>query len=188
MGGLAFNLTHGSIPIECYMLCHNNAKEAKKIALKSMRKSLAETLPWSLEDHLLDNILGHLNLLEEEEEANESWRLEIAEEDKPGLSSLYLHLSQIYSQIRTNLFIDFFAVPDPELIDQLQEILAELKREETTEEIEQEDEGGEIMGGNQVEVEDGGNDEVEEEDKGEDRGEDKGENQLEKSFDAIATP
>ena len=99
-------------------------------------------LPWSLEDHLLDNILGHLKLLEEEEEANESWRLEIAEEEKPGLSSLYLHLSQIYSQIRTNLFIDFdfdfigFIEP----IDQLQEMLAELKREETTEEIEQEDE------------------------------------------------
>ena len=176
---------------------HNNAKEAKKIALKSMRKSLAETLPWSLEDHLLDNILGHLNLLEEEEEeANESWRLEIAEEDKPGLFSLYLHLRQIYSRIRTRtrIFIDFDLIdlwPLPELIDQLQEILAELqeilaelKREETTEEIEQEDEGGEIMGGNQVEVEDGGNDEVEEEDKGEDRGEDKGENQLEKRFDA----
>ena len=91
---------------------HNNAKEAKKIALKSLRNSLSEVLPWSLEEHLLDNILGHLNLLEEEEEANESWRLEIAEEEKPGLSSLYLHLSQIYSQIRTNLFIDFFAVPD----------------------------------------------------------------------------
>ena len=101
---------------------------------------MAETLPWSLEDHLLDNILGHLNLLEEE--ANQPWRLETAEEEKPGLSSLYLHLSQIYSQIRTNLFIDFdfdfigFIEP----IDQLQEILAELKREETTEEIEQEDE------------------------------------------------
>ena len=80
-----------------------NAREAKKIAMKSLRKSLAEMLPWSLEDHLLDNILGHLNLLEEE--ANQSWRLETAEEDKPGLSSLYQHLSQIYSKIRNGLVL-----------------------------------------------------------------------------------
>ena len=158
---------------------HNNAKEAKKIALKSLRNSLSEVLPWSLEEHLLDNILGHLNLLEEE--ANQPWRLETAEEEKPGLSSLYLHLSQIYSQIRTNLFTNSWFNPElnHELIDPLQEILAELKTEETTEETEQEDEGGEIMGGNEVEVEveDGGNDEVKEEDKGE--------NQLEKRLETV---
>ena len=156
---------------------HNNAKEAKKIALKSLRNSLSEVLPWSLEEHLLDNILGHLNLLEEE--ANESWRLETEEEEKPGLSSLYLHLSRIYGKIRTALFSNSWNHPElnPELIDQLQEILVELKAEESTEETEHEDEGGEIMGGNKVEVE--------EEDKGDAREEDKGENQLEKRFKAV---
>ena len=121
---------------------HNNAKEAKKIARRSLRNSLSEVLPFSLEEHLLDNILGHLNLLEEE--ANESWRLETEEEDKPGLFSLYLHLSQIYSNIRTGLFCKgFYLIVTPDLIDPLREILAELKTEETAEETEQEDEGGE---------------------------------------------
>ena len=143
-------------------------------------------LPWSLEDHLLDNILGHLNLLEEE--ANQSWRLETAEEDKPGLSSLYQHLSQIYSKIRNGLVLSLINFTwgwepalTPELIDQLQEISAELKTEETTEETEQEYEGGEITGGNDVEVKDGDKDEVE---KG-DGEEDKGVNQLEKRLEAV---
>ena len=163
---------------------HNNAREAKKIAMKSLRKSLSEALPLSLEEHILDNILGHLNLLEEE--ANESWKLETAEEEKAGLSSLYLHLSQIYRSIRSRLFSPWgpyapvYYQLTPGLIDPLQEILAELKTEET----EQEDEGGEIMGGNEEEVEDGDNDEVEKGGEGEAKEEEKGENQLEKRLEA----
>ena len=153
-----------------------NAKEAKRIAMKSLRKSLAEVLPWSLEEHIMDIILGYLDLMDEE--ANESWKLETAEEEKPGLSSLYQHLSQIYSKIRTELFdvgnsgiLVYFAASEltPELLDPLQEVLSELQSEETTEEIEQEDEGGEIAGGN----EDGNIDEDEEGDEKEEK--DKGE-------------
>ena len=155
---------------------HMNAKEAKRIAMKSLRKSLAEVLPWSLEEHIMDIILGHLDLMDEE--ANESWKLETAEEEKPGLSSLYQHLSQIYSKIRTELFDIGNSELTPELLDPLQEVLSELQSEETTEEIEQEDDGGEIAGGN----EDG---DIEEDEEGDEREEeDKGENQLEKKFEA----
>ena len=163
-----------------------NAKEAKRFAMKSLRKSLAEVLPWSLEEHIMDIILGYLDLMDEE--ANESWKLETAEEEKPGLSSLYQHLSQIYSKIRTELFdignsdggLLYFAYSEltPELLDPLQEVLSELQSEETTEEIEQEDDGGEIAGGN----EDG---DIEEDEEGDEKEEeDKGENQLEKKFEA----
>ena len=160
-----------------------NAKEAKRIAMKSLRKSLAEVLPWSLEEHIMDIILGHLDLMDEE--ANESWKLETAEEEKPGLSSLYQHLSQIYSKIRTELFdvgnsgiLVYFACSElPELLDPLQEVLSELQSEETTEEIEQEGDGGEIAGGN----EDGDIDEDKEGDEKEE--EDKSEIQLEKKFE-----
>ena len=160
---------------------HINAKEVKKIimkkiAMKSLRKSLSEVLPLSLEEHILDNILGHFNLLDE------SLKLETTaeEEDKPMLSSLYHKLSQVYNKIRNNLFFSHnynYNSLTPEVIDQLQEILAELQREdgiggetmeETMEECEgleimEEGEGGEIMGGyeGQVEVEVEDNDEVE---------------------------
>ena len=80
----------------------NNAREAKKIAMKSLRKSLSEVLQVSLEEHILDNILGHLNLLDEE--ADEYWRLETAEEEISGLSSLYHHLSEVYSEMKEGLF------------------------------------------------------------------------------------
>ena len=156
---------------------HINAKEVKKIVMrkivmKRLRKSLSEVLPVSLEEHILDNILGHFNLLDE------SLKLETTaeEEDKPRLSSLYHKLSQVYTKIRKELLLLGLNnnSPTPEVIDQLREILAELESEdgvdeETTEERMEEGEGGEIMGGNEVEVEDGDNDEVE--DGGEDRDE-----------------
>ena len=164
---------------------HINAKEVKKIimkkiAMKSLRKSLSEVLPLSLEEHILDNILGHFNLLDE------SLKLETTaeEEDKPMLSSLYHKLCQVYTKIREGLLLLGFNYNPltPEVIDQLQEILAELKREdgigeETTEETMEEGEGGEIMGGNegQVEVEVEDNDEVEVGGEDEEEG-----NQLEK--------
>ena len=140
---------------------NNNAKEVKKIAVRSLRKSLSEVLPVSLEDHILDNILTHINPLEEEAKG-----LETMEEDKPILSSLYYHLTHIYSKIRTNLYRPNSLLESltAELIDPLplQEILSELKTadntgtdEETTEETEQEGEAGEyvIMGGKEAELE-----------------------------------
>ena len=109
---------------------HINTKEAKMIIMKSLRKSLSEVLPLSLEEHILENVLGHLNLLDEE--ANEFWRIETAEEDKPRLSSLYHQLSQIYTKIRNELLLlgsDYNSLT-PQVVDQLQEILAEIKRED----------------------------------------------------------
>ena len=41
-------------------------KEVKKIAIKKIKWSLSELLPLSLEEHILDNILGNINLLDEE--------------------------------------------------------------------------------------------------------------------------
>ena len=111
----------------------NNARPAKKIAMKSLRKSLSEVLQVSLEEHILDNILGHLNLLDEE--ANDYWRLEIADEDIPGLSSLYLHLSQIYNEMKNGLFWycgNAYLTPAP--IDQLEKTVSELKTEVSIEE------------------------------------------------------
>ena len=94
----------------------NIAKEVKKIAVRSLRKSLSEVLPVSLEDHILDNILTHINPLEEEAKG-----LETMEEDKPILSSLYYHLTHIYSKIRTNLYRPNSLLESltPELIDPL---------------------------------------------------------------------
>ena len=103
---------------------HINAKEAKKIVMKSLKKSLSEVLPLSLEEHILENILGHSNLLDVE--ATESWKLKTAEEDKPRLSSLYHQLSQVYTKIR-NKFLLFglnYNSLTPEVVDKLQEILA----------------------------------------------------------------
>ena len=133
---------------------HINAKEVKKIAMKSLKRSLSEVLPVSLEEHILENILGHIDLL-----ASGSWKLEIFL--YPHFSrvySLYRLLSQIYNMMRNGLF--HYHLLTLGLIDQLQEILAEIKREdsigeETTEETMEEGEGGEIMGGYEVGVEDG---------------------------------
>ena len=112
---------------------HINAKEVKKIVtkkiiMKSLRKSLSEVLPVSLEEHILDNILGNFNLLDE------SLKLEttVEEEDKPRLSSLYHQLRQVYTKIRNELLLlglNYNSLT-PEVVDQLQEILAEIKRED----------------------------------------------------------
>ena len=106
---------------------HINTKKAKKIVMKSLRKSLSEVLPLSLEEHIVENILGHLNILDEE-----SWKLKTAEEDKPRLSSLYHQLRQVYTKIRNELLLLGlnYNYLTPEVVDQLQEILAEIKRED----------------------------------------------------------
>ena len=65
---------------------HINTKKAKKIVMKSLRKSLSEVLPLSLEEHILENILGHSNLLDVE--ATESWKLKTAEEETQAVLTL----------------------------------------------------------------------------------------------------
>ena len=117
----------------------NNAREAKKIAMKSLRKSLSEVLQVSLEEHILDNILGHLNLLDEE--ADDYWRLETAEEEMSGLSSLYHHLSEVYSEMKEGLFLGLFLrkltlkpLDFGTTLMRLQEILSELKTDVSVEE------------------------------------------------------
>ena len=157
------------------------------IAMKSIKRSLSAVLPVSLEEHILENILGHLNLLDED--ANETLRLDAAEEEKPIMSSLYQHLSHVYSKIRTGLFT-FDSIGDSdsesenasgdesasessgysmgspkstrESISQIQKILSEFSKTEddTDEETDQEDEGGEIMGAKELEVQDGDDNEV----------------------------
>ena len=117
-------------------------KEVKKIATQSIKWSLSELLPLSLEEHILDNILGNINLMDEE--ANGFWRFEATEEEKPVLSSLYNHLSQIYSKIRTGLVsynLEVYSEVTPEVINRLQEILSEFSAV--------------IMGGKEVEFKDG---------------------------------
>ena len=120
---------------------HNNAKEVKKIAMKSLKRSLSEVLPVSLEEHILENILGHLNLLDEE--VNEAWRFETAEEDKSGLASLYSCLTQIYCKMRDSLFTGQASheVLPPEVLDQLQVILAEFSEKDREDNSEQVQEG-----------------------------------------------
>merc|ERR1719239_2135985 len=121
---------------------HNNAKDVKKIAMKSLKRSLSEVLPVSLEEHILENILGHLKLLDEE--ANEAWRFETLEEDKSGLATLYFTLTQIYCKMRGGLFKTgqvHHEVLSPEVFDQLQEILAEFSERDREEDSEQVQEG-----------------------------------------------
>ena len=122
-------------------------KEVKKFATRSLKRSLSKLLPaLSLEEDILDNILGYLNPLAED--ANVAWKfVETKEEDKTILTSIYRHLSEVYSWMRRGLFT--FSNKEvqkvygdyrdnkrrPLLQGQLQEILAEIK--------EGEDQGGE---------------------------------------------
>ena len=103
-----------------------DCKEVKKFTMRSLRGSLSELLPVSLDEDILDNILGYLNPLAED--ANVAWKfVETTEEDKTILTSIYRLLSEVYS------YHDYKT--RPWLRDQLQEILAEIK--------EGEDQGGE---------------------------------------------
>ena len=79
----------------------------------------------------------------------------VKEEEKPSLSSLYDHLSQIYSKIRDGLrSSEPHTELNPEIIDQLQMILSGISErkdnKETTEETQEE--GGAVSGeGGQME-------------------------------------
>merc|ERR550519_2260195 len=105
--------------------------------MKILKKSLSEVLPVSLEEHILENILSHLDLLGEE--ANEAWRVETAEKDKAGLASLYHSLTQVYCKLRDDLFsaVPVFLELAPEVLDQIPQILAEFSERETEDNDEQ---------------------------------------------------
>ena len=131
-------------------------KEVKKFAMRSLRRSLSKLLPaLSMEEDILDNILGYLNPLAED--ANVAWKfVETTEEDKTILTSIYRHLSEVFSWIRRVLF-QFSDREVKEVLDdyhdnktrpllrgQLQRILAEIKeREEDMAIDELEDQGAE---------------------------------------------
>lgn len=123
---------------------HNNAKVMKKSVMKSLKRSLSELLPLSLEEHILENILGYLNLYDEE--TNQAWRLEIPEEDYPILTTIYLSLTQIYCKMRAWLFNTgpSDGPLTPEAIDQLQEVVSEFsEREDSRDQVEKGDKVGE---------------------------------------------
>ena len=111
-----------------------DCREVKKFVMRSLRGKLSELLPvLSLEEDILDNILGYMN--PQDEDANVTWKfLETTEEEKAILTSLYRHLSKVYSQTRdrllappfTNMFYPYRVVPMSLLGDQLQRILAEI--------------------------------------------------------------
>ena len=115
----------------------SDCKEVKKFAMRSLRRSLSELLPvLSMEE---DNILGYLNPLAED--ANVAWKfVETKEEDKTFLTSIYRHLSEVYSMMKRGLFtLSYKEVRDdfdnnkrrrPLLRGQLQGILAEIKKGE----------------------------------------------------------
>ena len=77
-----------------------DCKEVKKFVMKGLRGKLSELLPvLSLEEDILDNIFGYMNPLDED--ADVTWKfVEITEEEKAILTSLYRHLSKVYSKTR----------------------------------------------------------------------------------------
>ena len=133
---------------------HNIAKEMKKFAMTSLKRSLSEVLPVSLEEHILENILGYLKMDDEDDE-EASW-LETSEEDKAILTPIYFSLSQIYCSMRGGLFN---TGPGhgltPEAIDHLRCLMSDFsEREKNKDQVEEGDnEEGEIKdegAGNQV--------------------------------------
>ena len=123
----------GGIPKVAQLV--NDCKEVKKFAMRSLRGSLSELLPVSMEEDILDNILSYLNPLTED--ANVAWKfVETTEEDKTILTSIYRHLSEVFSMIKRHLFtLSYNEVLNdydnnntrPMLRGQLQRILAEIK-------------------------------------------------------------
>ena len=110
------------------------SKDIKKFAMKSLRTSLAKWLPvLAVEEDILDNILGHMNLLDMEQDVGQDWKFaESTEEEKVVIDSLYSCLSDIYRRMREDLFgfRDFVAVDSyhlsQDLIEQLQGIVAQI--------------------------------------------------------------
>ena len=128
-----------------------DCKEVKKFVMRSLRGKLSELLPvLSLEEDILDNIFGYMN--PQDEDANVTWKfVEITEEEKAILTSLYRHLSKVYRITRHRIIAHPFSdmlhpyrvVPMSLFGDQLQKILAEINDGEDSIAVgELEDQGG----------------------------------------------
>ena len=109
------------------------SKDIKKFAMKSLRTSLAKWLPvLAVEEDILDNILGHMNLLDMEQDVGQDWKFaESTEEEKVVIDSLYSCLSDIYRRMREDLFgfsdfVDVDSYHPSQLIEQLQGIVAQI--------------------------------------------------------------
>ena len=127
-----------------------SSKDIKKFAMKSLRTSLAKWLPvLAVEEDILDNILGHMNLLDMEQDVGQDWKFaESTEEEKVVIDSLYNCLSEIYRLMREDLFgfgeyysYIYHLSQLPDLIEQLQGVVAQIY--EADKEIEDEDERAE---------------------------------------------
>ena len=118
-----------------------DCRKAKKFVMGRLKISLSGLLPVSLEEDILDNILGFLNPLDND--AILAWKsVETSEAEKTILASIYRHLFEIYSWIRRGLYtFSYIEVEEvrqdchdnkmrPLLRDQLQRILAEIKEGE----------------------------------------------------------
>ena len=98
--------------------------EVKKFSMRSLRASLSEILPVSLDDHILDKILANIKTEEE--------FVESSEEEKLILFTIYQPLSYIYSKMRDDLFnppsrafkVSVVSELNPRLPDQLEEVVA----------------------------------------------------------------
>ena len=71
-------------------------KKGKKFIMKSLRGKLSELLPeLSMEEDILYNIIGHMNLLEQD--ANVNWKFaETTEEERVILASLSRKFREVY--------------------------------------------------------------------------------------------
>ena len=110
-------------------------RKVKKFTMTSLRASLSDVLPISLEEDILDNILQSMNLSESYPEAKELWKfVEDSEEEKRTLSDLFERISRVFSKMRDDLFSSptdfehtfFVSELSKELIDQLQEAVDEV--------------------------------------------------------------
>ena len=70
-----------------------DSKAVKKFALRSLRGHLAEVMPAYLDDHILDNILEHINSQEEGKFVTSS------AEEKSVVAEIYERFSEIYQMM-----------------------------------------------------------------------------------------
>ena len=141
-------------------------KKVKKFVMSSLRASLSQVLPISLEEDILDNILRSMNLLDADQDAKDDWKfVEDSVEEKNTLSGLYDCISKVFREMRDDLFShpghawDIYRQPFhgakilPGLINQLQEVVSGVVGiEESTEEGHEEDEADEVKVTNQEEA------------------------------------
>ena len=75
------------------MVLSKLAKKAKKLAVKSLKRSLYQLLPVGMEDHILETILDSMDVITDAKELN------IPDDEKDGLSSLYRRMADLYTKI-----------------------------------------------------------------------------------------